>query len=88
VISDAQEKAEIQNFLASPGLLNTAYVYIDGTDAAAEGEWKTDAGNVMTYTGMDNPEPNGGTNENCLVVSVSRIGDHRCTNIMSAICEV
>jgi len=88
VISDAQEKAEIQTFLVSLGNTSTAFLYIDRSDAAAEGEWKTEAGGVMTYTGMVNPEPNGGTNQNCLVITVSRIGDYYCTSILSAICEM
>jgi len=87
VISDAQEKAAIQGFQASLGY-TTELMYIDGSDAATEDVWVTGAGRVMTYTGFDGGEPNGGTIQNCLVVRPSVLADYICGAILSAICEM
>ena len=86
LISDDQEKAAVQGFLAS--YPSPPYYFIDGTDAATEGVWMTEAGDVMTYTGMFGDEPHGGTNQNCLGVTSGNLFDIPCTNLMSAICEM
>jgi len=88
LISDNQERAAIQTYLASLGLTDSNKIYIDGTDAAVKGVWRTEAGDVMTYTGMTSGQPNGGTVENCIGVSVTRIFDTGCTHTRSAICEM
>jgi len=88
LISDAQEKAAIQGYLASLGLTDTDKFYIDGSDAAEEGVWRTEAGDVMTYTGWTSGQPDGGTGQNCIGVSVTRLFDARCTSIQCAICEM
>jgi len=86
VVSEAQEMAAIQGYLISIG--DTSYMYIDGSDAATEGVWVRESGDVMTYTGMNGVEPNGGSGENCLVVSTNVIGDYPCSNTVPAICEM
>jgi len=45
--------------------------WLGGSDAAAEGEWSWSDGSSFDWTpsnwGAPNPEPNGGTSENCLI---------------------
>jgi len=89
VVSDAQETAAIQEFIATLGYYNK-FMYIDGSDAAEEGVWRTEAGDVMTYTGMSDGEPDGNRTENCLVMVNVFVGDVGCTwpQFVSAVCEM
>jgi len=89
IVSDAQETAAIQEFIATLGYVNT-FMYIDGTDAAEEGVWRTEAGDVMTYTGMTSGEPDGNRTENCIVMVNVFVGDVGCTwrQFVSAVCEM
>jgi len=84
LISDDQEKAAVQRFLAP---YQSTKHYIDGTDVVTEDVWVTEAGDVMTYTGMSGSEPNGGTAQNCLAVTSNNIMDFYCNYALSAICE-
>jgi len=90
IVSDAQETVAIQEFIATLGYVNT-FMYIDGSDAAQEGLWRTEAGDVMTYTGMSDGQPDGNRTENCLYMLAMNVGDCNCTrdqHFVSAVCEM
>ena len=68
-----------------------AHLYIDGTDAASEGTFKSSAtGNVLTYTNWDGGEPNNLGGENCIAMETSDSGwnDTPCHNLLPSICEM
>ena len=90
IVSDAQETVAIQEFSATIGYVNT-FMYIDGSDAAEEGVWRTEAGDVMTYTGISDGQPDGNITENCLYMFAMNVGDCNCTrdqHFVSAVCEM
>jgi len=84
VISDAQEKAAIQEFLTYLGFTGVDRFYVDGSDAETEGVWKTEAGDVMTYT----ENSNDGPGENCLTIRTTLFSDYFCTSTLFAVCEM
>jgi len=66
-------------------------LWIDGSDAAQEGTWRTEDGQTVTIPFMSPstiPEPNGGTAANCLFIDTDELGDYPCTASMGYICEV
>ena len=54
--------------LCSSVIDKNCMIWIDGTDALREGEWRFSNGQLMTYRGWANREPNGGTKENNIVL--------------------
>ena len=90
LVSSAEELAAIQAFIQSEGIGSTG-VWVDGSDAAEEGVWRTASGEVMTYFGWTGVEPNGGTIQNCMMlwgVSVVDNGCYRADLAVAALCEL
>ena len=57
----------------------TDRAWIDGSDEANEGVWRTGTKEVMPYTGFTLPEePNGGRAENCIGLISTWTGDITC----------
>jgi len=66
-------------------------MWVDGTDAVTEGVWLTDSGDVMSYTGFTDKEPDGGVGENCIAVAVDSVIDIRCVRnayVYYTLCEL
>ena len=92
VVTSAAERDAIQSLFRSDG---SFYVYVDGSDAELEGTWKTQTGETIQSVPFQQPawfsdtEPNGGSFENCLLMSRGYFGDIHCENIESgALCEL
>ncbi|XP_068227742.1 C-type lectin domain family 3 member A-like [Palaemon carinicauda] len=50
-------------------LTSESTIWISGSDVAVEGTWvATDTGIALPYFRWDVPEPNGGRNENCIIM--------------------
>ena len=62
-------------------------LWIDGSDAAQEGTWRTEDGQTVTIP-FTLSEPNGGTAANCLFIDSDELGDFPCTASLGYICEV
>jgi len=79
--------------MASQGLIyETQRAWIDGSDEADEGVWRTGTGEVMSYTGFKKEagEPNGGRTENCIGLVTQGAFDITCDRNMftkHAFCE-
>jgi len=66
-------------------------LWIDGSDAAQEGTWRTEDGQTVPIpfeTIYTPSEPNGGTADNCLFMDSDELGDFPCTATLGYICEV
>ena len=66
VLPSAEEMAAVQAFFQAE--LSLEYTWVDGSDAEVEGVWRTSDGEVMTYLGWADSEPNGGTFSNCRAI--------------------
>jgi len=83
----------LQTFMASQGLIyETQRAWIDGSDEADEGVWRTGTGEAMSYTGFKKEagEPNGGRTENCIGLVTQGAFDITCDRNMftkHAFCE-
>ncbi len=63
--------------------------WIDGTDAATEGDWRYADGTVATYFNWAGTEPNGSTAENCLhLLDDGLFYDVDCAITLSFLCEL
>ena len=66
LVSSLDEMTVLRTHMYSQGIY-TDRAWIDGSDEASEGVWRTGTGEVMPYTGFKPPEePNGGRAENCI----------------------
>ena len=68
------------------------YVYIDGTDAASEGTFVSNAtGRLLTYTNWHSGEPGNYNNEDCINLYPQINGlwnDIACSTYMASVCEI
>jgi len=62
-------------------------LWIDGTDVVTEGEWLLQTGERLIYVGFVAPQPDEGTNGNCLFIENDHVGDTRCTRSNGILCE-
>ena len=65
-------------------------VFVDGTDEAAEGEWKTFSGDPLPIFTFGEFEPNGGETQNCLGIHYLRatgLVDVACDEGTLILCE-
>jgi len=88
LVSTPEELNAIQTYMIFVGTFS--YVRIDGTDAATEGLWMTEAGEPMTFTGFTGLEPNGGTITNCIGITFNTVDDIQCTAhafVPTVLCE-
>ena len=69
LVADDAERAAIEQY--------TGNVYVEGTDAAKERTWLTESGEP-SYTKFYDNQPNGGTEENCLVLYEGWFHDSAC----------
>ena len=69
---------------------------MDGTDDLIENEWRLTNGDLMTYIPWpsDGSEPDGGTNQNCLIIvstDATAVHDYPCSlasgSNVRAVCE-
>ncbi|KAK8754118.1 hypothetical protein OTU49_011886 [Cherax quadricarinatus] len=93
IVDDANLLGDIVDFIAANDLSPTLY-WLGATDEAVEGNWKwVDGSSVKLGTPFWLPcthEPNGGTLQNCLAITVSSsyyFTDDTCTKSMTPICE-
>ena len=76
--------------------LDESFFLVDGTDEQTEGQWRSlDDGQLLSYMNSDgnvwhSGQPNGGSGENCAMVSRSRSGlsDISCSRTRGAFCEI
>ncbi|XP_066973286.1 low affinity immunoglobulin epsilon Fc receptor-like [Macrobrachium rosenbergii] len=82
---DAEENSRLVS------LSSASVLWINGTDAPSEGTWvATGTGTPLSYFNWDGPEPNGGTEENCIFMNESGFWiDSGCdiASTYSYICE-
>ena len=67
------------------------FIWLDGTDVVKEDDWKRHDGNALTYTNLDELEPNGKRGENCLAFWKNapwRWVDITCSEKLPFVCEV
>jgi len=91
LVSSAEDLGAVQAFIQSEGLGPTNGVWVDGSDAEQEGVWRAFTGENMTYLGWTSPEPNGGTNENCMTLRGANVRDDGCSRTdksHAALCEL
>ena len=62
-------------------------VWVDGTDAVADGMWLSDRGTLLTYIPFYPNEPNGHGSENCLSSSAGQVYDVSCSAQYPFVCE-
>jgi len=74
LVSTAEEMSALQAYMQQQGVIEM--LWVDGTDAVTEGVWLTDSGDVMSYMGFTVNEPNGGVEENCIVIFKTDIAFH------------
>ena len=71
---------------------SVSYIYIDGTDAASEGTFVSNAtGRTLTYTNWHTREPSNYNNEDCINMYPQNYGlwnDIACSNHMASVCEI
>jgi hypothetical protein len=68
--------------------LNISGYWIGATDSALEGAWRWTSGQSLLYGNWTSGEPNGGTIENCLLVSSSgQWVDQSCQTSFPALCR-
>jgi len=75
LVTSAEKHAAVQDFIQSEGIGQWDCVWVDGSDAAEEGVWRTAAGDGMSYLGFTGEEPNGGTIENCIMLVGANVYD-------------
>ena len=83
-------------FILYSFFLDESFFFVDGTDEQTENEWRSlDDGQLLSYINSDanvwhSGQPNGGTGENCAMISRSRSGlsDISCSYTCSAFCEI
>jgi len=88
LVTSADEMKAIWSYMRVFG--SSYRVWVDGTDAATEGVWVTEAGEPMSYLGFTGVQPNGGTKENCIGVAPYHVFDITCTSntlVFNALCE-
>jgi len=78
LVTSAEKHVAIQDFILSEGISPLHGVWVDGSDAAEEGVWRTAAGDVMSYLGFTGVEPNGGSSENCISLVEAYVYDDFC----------
>ena len=91
LVSSAEDLAVVQTFIKSKGLGPTYGVWVDGSDAAQEGVWRTPTGKVMTYLGCTCVEPNEGTFANCILLFGEEVWDRDCNKAelnFASLCEL
>ncbi|WAR21181.1 LECM-like protein [Mya arenaria] len=67
-ITTQEESSSIFAWLANEGVV-TGFVWIGGNDVAVEGTWEWSTGEEFAFEEMRKiSEPNGSTNENCLII--------------------
>jgi len=89
LVSSAQKLDAIQAFILSK-LGPKSDVWVDGSDAAIEGAWRTSTGDIIRYIGWTGVEPNGGTSENCITLRGKEVKDEGCdrgNKVIAALCE-
>ncbi|KAK7066816.1 galactose binding [Halocaridina rubra] len=79
--------AEENENIISMSPANNVWILVD--DSAVENQWVNKVtGQTVNYTNWHPAEPNGGTNENCVVLTQSRRwGDYPCSLKFSYVCE-
>ena len=90
LVSTAEEMSALQAYMLRQGA-NKTWMWVDGTDAVTEAVWLTDSGDVMSYTGFTDKEPDGGVGENCIAVAVDSVIDIRCVRnayVYYTLCEL
>jgi len=60
LVTYVEKHAAVLAFIQSEGIGLTDGVWVDGSDAAEEGVWRTATGDVMSYFGWTGVESNGG----------------------------
>jgi len=92
VITDAAERDALRSLLP---LVENWLVYVDGTDEALEGTWKTQTGETIQSVPFQGPPgsvdtfPIGGTDRNCLHMSFNQFVDAFCVSTNGgALCEI
>ena len=76
--------------LCSSVIAKNSGIWIDGTDALREGEWRFSNGQLMTYRGWANGEPNGDTKVNNILLWPERglfFADNANSVRVAFICE-
>jgi len=89
LFSTAEEQGAVILYVLGNGLYEQL-AWIDGTDAVTEGIWLTESGDVMSYTGFSEQEPNGREEENCIAV-YGLVIDTTCDvndNVHYTLCEL
>jgi len=91
LVTSAEKHAAVKDFIQSEGIRPWDGVWVDGSDAAKEGVWRTAAGDVMSYLGWNDVEPNGGTTENCITLDGAGMADFGCdtayASVLASLCE-
>jgi len=90
LVTSAEKHAAVQDFIQSEGISPLHGVWVDGSDAAEEGVWRTAAGDVMSYLGFTGVEPNGGSSENCILLEGGSVYDDGCDRDfknLASLCE-
>jgi len=90
LVTSAEKQAAVQDFIQSEGIGQRDGVWVDGSDAAEEGVWRTAAGDVMSYLGFTGVDPNGGTSENCMLFAGAEVLDDGCDRdykSVASLCE-
>jgi len=89
---DATERDALRSLLPQ---VENWLVYVDGTDEALEGTWKTQTGETIQSVPFQGPPgsvdtfPIGGTDRNCLHMSFNQFVDAFCVSTNGgALCEI
>ena len=90
LVTTPQETSAVQAYLYTQDVAGVKG-WIDGTDAATDGVWLAESGEELPYIGFTGAEPNGGVDENCLIVSRTQVMDVPCAgsaNMQFTLCEI
>ncbi|KAK7007470.1 galactose binding [Halocaridina rubra] len=81
------QNAEENENIISMSPVNDVWILVE--DSAAENQWVNKVtGQSVNYTNWNAVEPNGGTNENCVILTQSRKWeDYPCSARFSYVCE-
>ncbi|XP_013400201.1 hepatic lectin-like [Lingula anatina] len=91
MVTSAKENSFIEALLKNRVSGSRPMAYLGGHDIAAEGQWKWQNGQSMTYTNWGPNEPNNsGSMEDCaeFVPATGKWNDIRCTQKQSFLCQV
>ncbi|XP_013413866.1 hepatic lectin-like [Lingula anatina] len=91
MVTSAKENSFIEALLKNRVSGSRPMAYLGGHDIAAEGQWKWQNGQSMSYTNWAPNEPNNsGSREDCaeFVPATGKWNDIRCTQKQSFLCQV